>query len=72
MIKRIDNPVIESSKEILGGEIVFKGTRVPVRALIDYLKAGDSIKDFLDDFPTVTQRQIVGVLELAQENIAKR
>jgi uncharacterized protein (DUF433 family) len=51
--------------DILGGVPVFVGTRVPVRTLLDYLEAGDSIDDFLDDFPTVTRQQAVAALELA-------
>ncbi len=46
---------------------MFRGTRVPVQNLIDYLKAGDSLNDFLDDFPSVTREQAVMVLEVAQE-----
>ena len=59
--------VIQRSKEILNGTPVFVGTRVPVQALIDYLESGESIEDFLKDFPTVTQKQIFSVLELAKE-----
>ena len=59
--------VIHSSKRILGGTPVFKGTRVPVKNLIDYLKAGDSLDDFLSDFPTVTRAQAHQTLELAKE-----
>jgi len=50
---------------VLGGTPVFVGTRVPVRNLIDYLEAGDTINDFLDAFPSVTREQAVGALELA-------
>jgi uncharacterized protein (DUF433 family) len=42
--------VIHSDREILGGTIVFVGTRVPVRSLFDHLEAGDSIEDFLEGF----------------------
>ena len=45
---------IESNPNILNGLLVFKGTRVPVRNLFDYLLAGENIKDFLKDFPTVS------------------
>jgi uncharacterized protein (DUF433 family) len=62
------NPeVIERSPDILGGVPVFAGTRVPVRTLIDYLEAGDSLKEFLEDFPTVTREQAVAVLEQARD-----
>lgn len=49
----------------LGGEPVFRGTRVPVRSLFDHLKAGDSLEVFLDDFPGVTREQCEAVLEIA-------
>jgi uncharacterized protein (DUF433 family) len=58
--------VIRRSPDILSGTPVFAGTRVPVRNLIDYLEAGDSLKEFLDDFPSVTREQAVAVLELAK------
>lgn len=57
--------VVHSSPNVLGGTPVFVGTRVPVRNLIDYLEAGDTINDFLDAFPSVTREQAVGALELA-------
>jgi uncharacterized protein (DUF433 family) len=51
----------------LGGEPVFKGTRVPVRSLFDHLGAGDSLAAFLDDFPGVTREQAQAVLDAAAE-----
>jgi len=51
--------VVHSSPEILGGEPVFAGTRVPVRNLIDYLEHGSSLDDFLADFPSVTREQAI-------------
>jgi uncharacterized protein (DUF433 family) len=59
--------LIERSPDVLAGTPVFAGTRVPVRTLIDYLEAGDSLNDFLADFPTVTHAQAVAVLEQARE-----
>ena len=61
------NPAIDSSPDVLGGTAVFVRTRVPVRTLIDYLEAGDSLNLFLADFPTVTREQAVAVLEQARE-----
>lgn len=55
---------IESDSEKLSGTPVFRGTRVPVKNLFDYLEAGDDLEEFLDDFPTVTRTQAIGVLEL--------
>ena len=58
-----DYPIISVSPEIMGGTPVFAGTRVPAQTLLDYLKAGESIDDFLDGFPTVTREQVIGLLE---------
>lgn len=60
-------PVVITDPEIQGGVPVFAGTRVPVRNLIDYLEAGDSLDKFLDAFPSVTREQAVAALELARE-----
>lgn len=49
--------------EVLGGELVFAGTRVPVKSLLDHLEGGDSIKDFLEGFPSVRRAQVMAVLE---------
>lgn len=59
--------VIHSDPEILGGTPVFVGTRVPVKALLDYLEAGDSLDLFLDHFPSVRREQAVAALELATD-----
>ena len=55
--------VIHSDPEILGGTMVFIGTRVPVQSLFDHLEAGDSIDDFLEGFPSVRREQVLAVLE---------
>ncbi|HMP06248.1 MAG TPA: DUF433 domain-containing protein [Lacipirellulaceae bacterium] len=52
---------------MLGGAAVFTGTRVPAAALLDYLEGGDTLEDFLQDFPTVTRQQAVAALELARQ-----
>jgi uncharacterized protein (DUF433 family) len=57
--------LIERTPDGLGGTPVFRGTRVPVRSLVDYLEGGQPLDDFLADFPTVSREQAVGVLELA-------
>jgi uncharacterized protein (DUF433 family) len=59
--------VISSDPDVQGGAPVFSGTRVPLKNLMDYLEAGDSLEVFLDDFPSVTREQAVAALELAQE-----
>lgn len=55
---------ISTSADILSGTPVFHGTRVPVQCLVDCLKAGESIDDFLEGFPTVRRVQVIEVLEL--------
>jgi uncharacterized protein (DUF433 family) len=59
--------VIHSDPDILGGTPVFVGTRVPVRTLLNYLAAGDSLDEFLDHFPTVSREQAVAALEQAKD-----
>jgi uncharacterized protein (DUF433 family) len=51
---------------------VFAGTRVPVQTLIDYLEGGNPLSEFLEDFPSVTREQAIGVLELAKEMLLAR
>ena len=51
--------------EILGGQPVFKGTRVPIEPLFDHLEAGISLNEFLDDFPTVSKEQAIAAVEIA-------
>lgn len=63
--------IIISSPDLLGGTPVFSGTRVPVQTLLDYLKAGETIDDFLDGFPSVTRDQVISFLDEAEEQIAK-
>ncbi len=57
---------IYSSPEILSGMPVFRGTRVPIKNLFDYLESGDTIENFLKDFPTVKREQVIEVLEWAE------
>jgi uncharacterized protein (DUF433 family) len=59
--------VVHSDPDILGGTPVFVGTRVPMKNLIDYLEAGESLEVFLDHFPSVTSEQAIAALELARE-----
>ena len=68
--------LITIDPEVLGGQPVFKGTRVPVETLFDHLEAGVSLEEFLEDFPTVTKEQAIATLEVANKlltskNIAK-
>lgn len=59
--------LIVSSPDILGGTPVFFGTRVPVKNLTDYIEAGDTLDEFLEDFPSVSREQAVEFLEQAKE-----
>ncbi|MBS9387742.1 DUF433 domain-containing protein [Dolichospermum circinale] len=59
--------IIHSDPDILGGTTVFTGTRVPIKTLLDYLEAGDSLNEFLDHFPSVTREQAIAALELAKD-----
>jgi uncharacterized protein (DUF433 family) len=60
--------VVSQDPEILGGEPVFKGTRVPVKSLFDHLAAGDSIEQFLEGFPSVQREQVIALLKEAREH----
>lgn len=63
---RVPEPLITTSPDRLSGTPVFAGTRVPVQTLIDYLEAGDTLDEFLKDFPSVSREHAVAVLELAK------
>jgi len=58
--------VIVKDPDILGGTPVFRGTRVPFQALLDYLEGGQALDEFIDDFPTVTREAAISALELAK------
>ena len=61
--------IISASPNVMSGTPVFASTRVPVQTLLDYLKAGESIDDFLDGFPTVTREQVIALLEEAGKQL---
>jgi uncharacterized protein (DUF433 family) len=61
--------VTSQQPDVVSGALVFAGTRVPVDILIDYLKAGDSLGQFLEGFPTVTREQAEAFLEEALETV---
>jgi uncharacterized protein (DUF433 family) len=61
--------VVSCNPEVMGGAPVFRGTRVPVQTLLDYLEAGDSIDEFLDGFPTVSRQQVIAFLEEAKDRL---
>lgn len=68
----MQNQIVSSSKDIMGGTPVFTGTRVPIQTLMDYLKAGDSIDEFLEGFPTVSREQVVAFLDEAERQMEKK
>lgn len=67
-MKNVKKPdLVNIDKEILGGTPVFRGTRVPIQRLFDYLEGNYTIKDFLDDFPSVKKLQILKLLKNAEK-----
>ena len=61
--------VVKIDPEIMSGAPCFAGTRVPIQNFIDYLEGGDSIKDFLEGFPSVSREQVIAVLEEAKDRM---
>jgi uncharacterized protein (DUF433 family) len=64
--------VIVKNRDILGGTPVFRGTRVPIQTLFDYLEGGETLEDFLEGFPTVTRESAVAALEEAKDLLLAR
>jgi uncharacterized protein (DUF433 family) len=63
------NRVIHSDPEILSGAPVFIGTRVPAQSLFEYLEGGETLDEFLRQFPSVRREQAVAAIELARESV---
>jgi uncharacterized protein (DUF433 family) len=63
---------INIDKEILSGNPVFRGTRVPIQTLFDHLEKGISIDEFLDDFPTVKKEQAIAIIEIASKILTSK
>lgn len=61
--------IISVSDEVMGGTAVFANTRVPIQTFIDYLKAGESMDDFLAGFPSVAREQTIGLLEELEKQL---
>lgn len=61
--------VVCSDPDILGGTPVFVGTRVPVQSLFDYLEGGDTLDEFLRQFPSVRREQAIAALDLARDSL---
>ena len=64
--------LINRSRHILGGVPVFSGTRVPVQSLLDYLKSGKTLGEFLTDFPSVKRSQAIQVFELIKKSLLQK
>jgi uncharacterized protein (DUF433 family) len=62
----MDQPIVSRSPDVMGGTVVFHGTRVPVQTLLDYLEAGESIDDFLEGFPSVRREHVIAFLDLEE------
>jgi uncharacterized protein (DUF433 family) len=61
--------IVHSDPEVLGGTAVFVGTRVPVQSLFDYLEGGETLDEFLHQFPSVRRDQAIAVLEFARDTL---
>jgi uncharacterized protein (DUF433 family) len=61
--------VVHSDPEVLGGTPVFVGTRVPVQSLFDYLEGGETVDEFLRQFPSVKREQVLAALEMARDSV---
>ncbi len=66
------NELITVDNDILSGQPVFKGTRVPVESMFDHLEAGVPLDEFLDDFPTVSKEQAVALLDIANKLVTSK
>ncbi|HLG34048.1 MAG TPA: DUF433 domain-containing protein [Bacteroidia bacterium] len=64
--------VITIDKDVLGGQPVFKNTRVPVESLFMHLEKGITVEEFLNDFPTVSKEQVIAVLEIAGKIVTSK
>jgi uncharacterized protein (DUF433 family) len=63
--------VVTRNPDVMAGTPVFRGTRVPVQTLLDYLEAGDSIDEFLEGFPSVSRQLVIAFLEEAKDRLVK-
>ena len=61
-----------SDPEIMGGTPCFRGTRVPFKNLLDYLEGGETLDEFLEDFPGITREMAIAALESAKESLFAR
>jgi uncharacterized protein (DUF433 family) len=71
-MRNMSQSVVKIDPEIMSGAACFAGTRVPIQNLMDYLEGGDSIDEFLEDFPTVSRQQVISFLEEAKQSVLAR
>jgi uncharacterized protein (DUF433 family) len=64
--------VVKVDPEIMSGAPCFAGTRVPVRALLDYIEGGDTLDEFLEQYPTVSRKQAIGFLEESASAVVEK
>jgi uncharacterized protein (DUF433 family) len=66
----MDTSLVSRDPDVMSGALCFRGTRVPVKNLFDYLEGSSTLEDFLEDFPSVTRATAISVLETARERLA--
>jgi uncharacterized protein (DUF433 family) len=66
------NEIITIDNDILGGQPVFKGTRIPVESLFDHIEAGVPLDEFLEEFPTVSKDQAIALLTIANKLLTSK
>jgi uncharacterized protein (DUF433 family) len=66
------NQIIARDPDILGGTAVFRGTRVPIQTMFDYLEGGETLEEFLAGFPTVSREMALAALEQAKQGLLSR
>ena len=65
----MEDQYLSRDPDIMSGALCFRGTRVPVQSLFDYLEGSSSLEDFLEDFPSVSRESAIAVLEVAKERL---
>jgi uncharacterized protein (DUF433 family) len=67
----MDASLVSRDPEVMSGALCFKGTRVPVKNLFDYLEGVSTLEDFLEDFPSISREAAISVLEAARARLAE-
>lgn len=67
----MDASLVSRDPEVMSGALCFKGTRVPVKNLFDYLEGASTLEDFLEDFPSISRKAAISVLEAARARLAE-